>query len=57
MGPASSLACPSHQHRRRSRAINDLIFALALDELEIDIEVCMQRLERMLRVLLSPYEA
>lgn len=38
-------------------ALNETIFALARDEPDIDIDVCMTHLERMLRVLLTPYEA
>lgn len=38
-------------------ALNETIFALARDEPDIDIDVCMAHLERMLRVLLTPYDA
>lgn len=36
-------------------ALNELIFALSRGEPDIDIDVCMDHLERMLRVLLAPY--
>ncbi len=36
-------------------ALNELIFALSRGEPDIDIDICMDHLERMLRVLLAPY--
>lgn len=36
-------------------ALNEATFALARDEPDIDINVCMTHLERMLRALLAPY--
>lgn len=37
-------------------ALNELIFALARNEPDVDVDVCMAHFERMVRGLLAPYE-
>lgn len=38
-------------------ALNETIFALARDEPDIEVDVCLVHLERMIRALLAPYDA